>query len=391
MQAYHTSLRVLTTLALVLLLLAGQVLVPASPSHAKGNATSVSPPKDEVVTITVNIDAPGLSEEEAKKWKSDAEKAWNAGFDRSPVVCFKLQLVVNITPQPALRLEDIKKARPRPDHHMIYRASFRKPSGDIVSGVRGGPSGDTTYPLQNDIWGAWGDDVDAFGPGGYAHEVGHLMGLGDDYHVVSQNPRRAEPNPGRKNTLMADGGPVDKQLVDRLAEQLRRAKKLPSCWKGNMHSESTWSGTGCTEVWNTNVRFIVAPDGTLAGSGTADHVGVRGCQRIFTTQATHRVFDVMGRLVAGRFELQLNETPKDMVGGAFTGLLNYTLFLPGGLSRVGDKIVFGPTQPTLLAPLVAPGRAEGTTTIEYRNSYGKATGVHLLRLRCEGCEGEPVG
>ena len=140
-----------------------------------------------------------------------------------------------------------------------------------------------------------------------------------------------------------------------------------SVWTGTIHSESTWSASGCTEVWNINVCFIVAPDGTLAGAGTGDHVGLRGCQRPSSPQATHRVFDVKGHLGAGRFELQLNETAKDMVGAAYNGLLNYTLFAPSPW--------------TLLARLVAHGRAEGTTTIEYTGPSSKATGVHSLRLR----------
>lgn len=221
-------------LALVLFLLAGQALVPACAAHAQSNATSVSDPKGDVVTITVNIDAPGLTDKEAKQWKNDAETVWNTGFEKWPAQCFKLHLVVNIRPQPAMTAEEIAKARPRRDHHLIYRGSFAKPFGSDVSGAKSFKE-DTTYPLENATWGAWGYDVDALqnqGAGAYAHEVGHLMGLGDDYidhPATSQHPRSTPPKPGRKDTLMADGGPVDKQLVDRLTNQLRRAGKLPSC------------------------------------------------------------------------------------------------------------------------------------------------------------------
>jgi hypothetical protein len=80
---------------------------------AESNATSVSLPKDEVVTITVNIDAPGLTEEEADEWKKDAESVWNEAFDQWPAQCYKLKLTVKVNPQPGLVREG-NAERPSP-------------------------------------------------------------------------------------------------------------------------------------------------------------------------------------------------------------------------------------------------------------------------------------
>lgn len=251
---------------LVLLFLAGKLLIPTAHAGAQSNATSVSSPKDEVITITVNIDAPGLTDEEAKQWKKDAETVWNAGFDRWPAQCFKLHLVVNVTPQPSIPIEN---ARPRPGHHLIIRGAFNKGYGSLYSGVKS-YEGDTTYPLENTTWGAWGPDVDLHeqnGRAAYAHEVGHLMGLGDDYQNIpatSQHPRQTPPKPGRKNTLMADGGPVDKQLVDRLAELLRQVGKLPPCGgysvliEGSMHTHVKYPDTsrqGDNQPYEADVKL----------------------------------------------------------------------------------------------------------------------------------------
>jgi hypothetical protein len=290
----------------------------------------------------------------------------------------------------------MQNAHPRPDHHLVFRGSFKKPYGTINSGVKS-DTGDTIYPLQNASWGAWGYDLDAFehkGKHGYAHEVGHLLGLGDDYidhPATSQHARWTEPKPGRKNSLMADGGPVDKPLVDRLADLLRHVGKLPSCWQGKMHSESTKDYRNgpafviCTEVWDLEVSLRAAPDGAVTGKATANFVA-QDCKSYpgqvdFSHHALYGVFNAQGHFDQKQFELHFFETKDeraqaDALRGFYgwNGLLNYTLFLG----------FHGGTQPTIIVPVVAPDRADGTTTIKRHLEDGtNATGVHEVHLTRE--------
>ena len=69
-----------------------------------------------------------------------------------------------------------------------------------------------------------------------AHEVGHLLGLPDEYKVVSTSPRRTQPLDGRRNTLMADGGRIDPALLKRLVNRLRNEiHNIPNCWRGTLN------------------------------------------------------------------------------------------------------------------------------------------------------------
>jgi hypothetical protein len=348
----------------------------------------VSDPKDEIVTITVNIDAPGISDDEAEKWKNQAETVWNEGFGKYPAQCYKLQLVVNVYPQDSWEIDK----GPRPGRHLIFRGRFVEAHGALVSGVRG------SNPLEKAAYGAWDEDVTELekrGRNAYAHEVGHLLGLKDEYDeqpATDTSPRKTTPKPNRKDTLMADGGRVDKKLVDTLTEVLRDAHKLPSCWHGKIRSESTqdYRSGGffkiCTEVWDIKPSLRVSPDGAVTGKATGTFVAHKNSTSNFnwdpSRQAQYAVFSVQGHFDQQRFELQFAETDvehglvdaRQGFGGRFEGFLNYTLF-------IGSDP--GP-QPTIIVPVVAPDRAEGTTTIRRRVPSGAdATGIHVVHLTRE--------
>jgi len=329
---------------LALALLATQTVAHAQSVQAQAQATSVSV-KADVVTITVNIDVPGVSKKDAKAWKADAESVWKEAFGRLPYKCFKLQLVVNVTPQS----EDFEA---RPDHHLIFKT-------DGVNGMVLKPRGDTTFPYENATDGAWGDLPAA----GFAHEVGHLMGLGDDYTEVSKNPRVTKPLPGRQHTLMADGGPVDKALVDRLGAVLRKAGKLPSsCWTGAIRVrvvETFPEGTVCNLAGDGRVTLIVAGSGEV--SGTIDVDSTYTCNFGFSDQDSASM-DVAGQRTDEGFTLQLSSSCKCY------GVL---IFPPDRLLEV---------------PITGPGRAEGTLT--FRLSVADYT--YTSSLECSACE-EAVG
>jgi len=164
------------------------------------------------ITITVPIDAVGIDRKTAREWKGSMESTWNAAFNsnENPFKnCFNLKLVVDIDHHdwsyPA-----------QPGRHMIFDshgASRNQSRGTIA--YNGNP-----YKSSAD-----GNFDEKFGDGSHskhlAHEVGHLLGLPDEYTVVSTNPRRTRPLPGRENTLMADGGRIDEALLKRLVDRLR--------------------------------------------------------------------------------------------------------------------------------------------------------------------------
>src|SRR5205807_4066104 len=70
-----------------------------------------------------------------------------------------------------------------------------------------------------------------------AHEVGHLLGLADDYDasiiedpVTKKKKRISKPLAGREHTLMADGGPIDANLIQRLVVLIRDVThQVPDC------------------------------------------------------------------------------------------------------------------------------------------------------------------
>src|SRR4029077_16127100 len=84
-----------------------------------------------------------------------------------------------------------------------------------------------------------------------AHEVGHLLGLGDDYTQTGTNPRTTAPLPGRQNTLMADGGRIDAALLKRLIKLLREAThQIPDCLKGKLDWSAHQTMPSGPQDWN---------------------------------------------------------------------------------------------------------------------------------------------
>ena len=195
----------------------------AGPSAAK---TEVSI-RGRNVTITVPIDAVGIDRSTAREWKRSAEAMWNEAFnaDDNPFKgCINLKLEIDI---------DIRgySDAARPGRHMIFGsrgATPNQPAGAIA--YNGNP-----YQTAAD-----GNFDEMLGDGSHsnhvAHEVGHLLGLPDEYKVVSTSPRRTQPLDGRRNTLMADGGRIDPALLKRLVNRLRNEiHNIPNCWRGTLN------------------------------------------------------------------------------------------------------------------------------------------------------------
>ena len=149
-----------------------------------------------------------------------------------------------------------------------------------------------------------------------------------------------------------------------------------SVWTGTMQSESTDNVPGirnCTELWNMNLSLTVAPDGTVAGRGTGEFIGLRGvCNRPDEAQHyTYLAFDVRGRMDGKQFTLQM--IWRDVKGSMSPGLLNHTLFF-GPLD--------GPFDPPILrVPIIASDRAEGTSTVKLKTSCIRWARAHRCHWR----------
>jgi hypothetical protein len=174
------------------------------------------------ITITVPIDAAGLDKATAILWKDGAEKMWNDAFNGSDNPykgCLNLKLELEVTP---VRYD----AKARSDRHMIF-ATGKAP----MDWAAGGIIGKDPYKVADDGYfdPAFNDPKNA---NHVAHEVGHLLGLPDEYKAEIINGKRVTtPFPkDRAHTLMADGGRIDPALLRRLVDILRQeTHEIPDC------------------------------------------------------------------------------------------------------------------------------------------------------------------
>jgi hypothetical protein len=245
-------------------------------------------------TIHVNIDllVGGISGEVEPidpEWQATAdsltqqiEDYWNQGLASHPAGDCGLTLKVDVDID-AVDFDSMHLAQRTDD----YLAMATEPGRHTIgwsegSGLSGGNAAwpevydpydlnedaghDSTSPWQHDLDGYWSEHLEDARD--FAHEVGHLMGLGDDYDDATQ-----ETAAGREGTLMGDGDLIDQALVNRLADVMRRAGiKLPECWTGTFEGSSSATypeGGVCKDAWSMKFGFTVDAEGSVQGSGLA--------------------------------------------------------------------------------------------------------------------------
>lgn len=265
-------------------LLLAQLLVPASASGQEGFAstggTVVNVTDPPIVDITVTIDmvfadpnAEGV-QESATSISQAIMDYWNGAFGQLGGGCLLFNLVVQINPVGRSAFREIPIGGDRttvvtePGHHVVlwegtnpnapWPETYDAYDPDLVST----PGEDLTSAFGHELWSIWSGHLDT--PRDFAHEFGHLLGLGDDYGADGR------PVPGREGTLMDNGDEIDQVLLDRLADLVRRSgTRLPECWEG------AYSGTvrdecgGRPAEWTVEGTFSIAVD----QSGTAKYEG----------------------------------------------------------------------------------------------------------------------
>ncbi|MFY9577980.1 MAG: hypothetical protein WAQ33_01515 [Gaiellaceae bacterium] len=212
----------------------------------------------DTVTITVPIDVygpPVVHDTDGRpvplttlltKWKDDAERYWNMAFRSMPYygVCgqkgpkplrFKLKVDINSYPL------SLRNAGPSSRHKVtiVDTPLVNNAEWKDVPGLQH-PTDDNQIPYSTALNGYWAP----INGGIAAHEVGHALGLGDDYDLVSNQDeeglRTGKPisrdGVDRAGTLMAPrsrsgrAGKIDQQLIDRLGRIIGKVTgKKPTC------------------------------------------------------------------------------------------------------------------------------------------------------------------
>jgi hypothetical protein len=165
----------------------------------------------------------------AQSWEQGAERHWNEAFRSHKFTdscgrTFNLKLDVKMRAAPT-SFRNLDKS----DANQILVADL--PWVRSANRTPGKGKGDSAASYSTHSNGVWAASVTGTV---VAHEVGHLMGLGDDYKDVTGKDGKvhSEPFPGRKGTLMADARGttrIDQQLIDRLGQLLEKAGKVPKC------------------------------------------------------------------------------------------------------------------------------------------------------------------
>jgi hypothetical protein len=293
------------SIALVLLSVALAPLVASADGEfSSSGGTSVSV-EGSSVTITVSIDlalggqgettVPEGSQAVADELAQQIADYWNQGFERLSSVCvqFKLVVKINVVPQADAHLLFLDERRATwvttPGRHVVFwgednfgNAAPPETYDEYdVDGIAP-PGEDYGAPLEHELWSIWSPHLE--NARDFAHELGHLLGFGDD----SAN---GEPLPGREGTLMDSGDLVDQNLVTRLAEIVRNSgKRLPECWEGTVTIDNKGI---CVAHWT--VRLAVDAEGAVTGRSKVESDSCGGAISVdLTGTKTEQSFTLAG-------------------------------------------------------------------------------------------------
>ena len=356
----------------------------AAAAAAGGGPTATS--EGGAVTITVRIDlccaadaseqtiyGPLINDEVAQ-----AEAGWNAALAKLPLnECFPIKVVFQA------RLLN-RGEKPNPLAHQI-RIDFTRPGRPYsLDPGTNDHTIDTTTVYKQPVEGEFFEP--SMSVRTWEHEIGHLMGLGDDYrdnvlggHGISQ------PIRDRAGTLMDTGNAIDQELAQRIGGlAIDSGLKLPACWKGVLHAKSSQffgsAGQCIDEEWDINLVLVVLNGAKVTGKGSGQLVSMPKC----SGGGGHWSYESEGHTIScpnirGRFDGKEFQLQFPM---AYPGEQHGTL--GGILSLSGEPPGHNP--PTLRAQVISPGIAKGQTKTDVIISAAPRHGAGLFDIDLKECD-----
>lgn len=195
--------------------------------------------------------------------------------------CFTIRIVVEVVITPFVQAG--RKVKLDGYHYMVFD---NKPTGKMVvwDPATPDPNVDTPSAYERSLTGEWTSWEDYFG--GAGHELGHLLGLGDDYDHES-----GESLAGRDGTVMDKGREIDQAIVGRIVGLVEASGvTLPECWHG------TWSEGNAAMTAGGTFSLTVDAEGRVEGKGT-------GTQEVAGGGSASYPLEISGRRTPGEFRL----------------------------------------------------------------------------------------
>ncbi len=364
-------------------------LTPAGRSAAKTTVTSdggtvtLTVPVDLVGAINANGTEVGIKDLDTgvrtpiSTLYGSAAKLWNDAFAKLQYKgCVNFKLDLQFIPKPF-------NSPATPGHHRIelgFDPDLRP--GVFIPGATDA-NADDSIPFSADIGGTW----PPVGTDTVAHEVGHLIGLADDYTDIKDANGKvtgSKPLPGRENTEMASSGSenIDQVLIDRIGKIVENAgQKLPKCWTGTMTSSSndtvTAQGGGlvCSATWATALKLTVAADATLTGTATTTMDGAPVCTHpeFITNPMTGMLSTITGTATDTQLQIQLT-VASDVPAGS----IDYA-------GMTASLYGFNTPPATITIPITTPGHAEGNQELQTISGVNSYTSENTFTLDCQTC------